>query len=380
MQIKKQALSMRLALAAWISLIFGAGLIVAHPDAFSGQAFGASIKTLTTWIDSTPLATLPAEGGMAAAESDGLVVPNLLFTETLNAISTGAMGQATTDVQSLTTVENVNILNGLITAKLVVPISSSTGDGFTASSSGAGSALVDLVVGGVPIADGIAPNTSVPLPGVGYVVLNEQVVGGDGTGTSSLTVNMIHVVLQDALTGAKTGDIVVGSATSSVATSPVVPAHVFPGGPCVFYTGGVRIDADEPLSRQDFATAGFNATTRNSPDGCGPRGQLQYNDHHEDFVIHATSADIVDEDGFCARIHGTARVRRGNTQLGEHTYSAKVCDFDEPGRGVDTFEINLDGFVYHSSADCTGAPGPCTSGRKNPVLTGGNIQRHTQGG
>jgi len=29
-------------------------------------------------------------------------------------------------------------------------------------------------------------------------------------------VNMIHVVLQDALTGAKTGEIVVGSATSSV--------------------------------------------------------------------------------------------------------------------------------------------------------------------
>jgi hypothetical protein len=34
--------------------------------------------------------------------------------------------------------------------------------------------------------------------------------------SSGITVNMIHVVLVDALTGAQTGEIVVGSASSSV--------------------------------------------------------------------------------------------------------------------------------------------------------------------
>jgi len=53
------------------------------------------------------------------------------------------------------------------------------------------------------------------LPGVGYVVLNEQVPTGDGVHTSGLTVNLVHVVLQNALTGTQTGEIVLGSATSS---------------------------------------------------------------------------------------------------------------------------------------------------------------------
>src|SRR2546427_507414 len=57
-----------------------------------------------------------------------------------------------------------------------------------------------------------APNTRVSLPGVGYVVLNEQIASG-GAG---ITVNMIHVVLQNALTGLTTGEIIVASAFSSV--------------------------------------------------------------------------------------------------------------------------------------------------------------------
>ena len=54
------------------------------------------------------------------------------------------------------------------------------------------------------------------LPGVGYVVLNEQIPTGDGVTTSGITVNMIHVVLLDALTGVQTGEIIIGSASSAV--------------------------------------------------------------------------------------------------------------------------------------------------------------------
>ncbi|HMG17372.1 MAG TPA: choice-of-anchor P family protein, partial [Gemmatimonadales bacterium] len=67
-------------------------------------------------------------------------------------------------------------------------------------------------------------NTRMTLPGVGYVLLNEQRPSGDGVTTSGMTVNMIHVVLQEPvlgllgqITGYRTvGNIVVGSATSSV--------------------------------------------------------------------------------------------------------------------------------------------------------------------
>jgi len=84
------------------------------------------------------------------------------------------------------------------------------------------------VVNGVAISSDVAPNTRLDLPGVGYAVLNEQSLTGDGVSSSGITVNMIHVVLQ-SLTGggcgllgclpgvlATTGEIIVGSATSSV--------------------------------------------------------------------------------------------------------------------------------------------------------------------
>jgi hypothetical protein len=47
------------------------------------------------------------------------------------------------------------------------------------------------------------------------VVLNEQIPTGDGVTSSGVTVNMIHLVLTNLL-GAKTGEVIVGSATSSV--------------------------------------------------------------------------------------------------------------------------------------------------------------------
>jgi hypothetical protein len=47
-------------------------------------------------------------------------------------------------------------------------------------------------------------------------VLNEQTITGNGATASGITVNMIHVVLQNALTGIKTGEIILGSAKSAV--------------------------------------------------------------------------------------------------------------------------------------------------------------------
>ena len=63
-----------------------------------------------------------------------------------------------------------------------------------------------------------APNTRMDLPGVGYVVFNEQIPTGDGVTSSGITVNMIHVVLQQlGLFGYETtGEIIVGSASSGV--------------------------------------------------------------------------------------------------------------------------------------------------------------------
>src|SRR6266513_1876344 len=101
-----------------------------------------------------------------------------------------------------------------------------------ARSDAAGSTLTNLTVAGQSFSgdQAVAPNTNVNLPGVGYVVLNEQIPTGDGVTSSGLTVNMIHVYLQSLVGGIlnpitgqilggalqTTGEIIVGSATSSV--------------------------------------------------------------------------------------------------------------------------------------------------------------------
>ena len=188
----------------------------------SGQAYGALIQ-VPTGTQQSALAVLPAvsapDGAMTDNAADGMSVPGMLTADALTGTTSGAIDAAAA-AQSVSTVFNVNLLNGLITASSLTATVSSTSSGAQATSNALGSTFGDLVVNGVRITSGdgsIAPNTRVSLPGVGYVVLNEQLPTGDGVRSSGLTVNLVHVVLQNALTGLRTGEIIVGSATSSAA-------------------------------------------------------------------------------------------------------------------------------------------------------------------
>jgi hypothetical protein len=194
-----------------------------HAQSVSGQAYGAYVNTPLASQARSPLAVLPQitapNGDIATADADVLNVPNAVSSDFLNSSTTGAIGTTTAGAQSIASVADINILGGLVTAKTLSAIATSGRGASGAWSDANGSTFQDLVVNGVPVTVGdaaVAPNTRLPLPGVGYVVLNEQSGSGDGVTSSGITVNMIHVVLQDALTGVQTGEIIVGSATSSV--------------------------------------------------------------------------------------------------------------------------------------------------------------------
>jgi hypothetical protein len=88
----------------------------------------------------------------------------------------------------------VNLLGGLITAAEVGAVSTTRLNAGAFSVSGAGSLFVALKVNGVAIAANVAPNTKIVLDGLGYVVLNEQ-IPKTGSSSANLTVNMIHVVI-----------------------------------------------------------------------------------------------------------------------------------------------------------------------------------------
>ena len=187
----------------------------------AAQSFGVAVNTPTA-SGTSPFAVLPADGGLASDNAPSVNVPGLAGAENAFAIATGAgdLGPSGTPLVSAvsnSTLENVNLLNGLITADAVLAFASSAVENGTASSNAEGSQLANLVVNGVSFPSDVAPNTRVALPGVGYVVLNEQIWTGDGVSSSGITVNLIHVVLQNALTGLQSGEIIVGSASSSAA-------------------------------------------------------------------------------------------------------------------------------------------------------------------
>ena len=155
---------------------------------------------------------------MVRAELDTAGAANTLGAAGLTSIVTGQIDQGLVSVTATAEAADVDILNGLITAKSVLALATSYANGTSAWSEADGSTLLNLVIAGVAYPDGPpAPNMRVELPGVGYAVLNEQIARGDGLQSAGLTVNMIHVYLLDPVTGAAAGEIVVGAATSTAA-------------------------------------------------------------------------------------------------------------------------------------------------------------------
>jgi hypothetical protein len=334
---------------AAFALLSGATTTNATSNSVSGEAFGVSVNAVGVRVGPTPHVVLPPDGGMVKEEILSITVPNVAASTTLGVVTTGSIGPATATAQSTATVEEVNLLNALVRARLVVAVSSSAADGSTAASNAEGSTLVGLSIGGSPPTDVTpSPNTRISIPGA-TVILNEQIASGDGVRTSALTVNMIHVVLNDPLTGVITGDIIVASAHSDVNFVPT------PKAGNAFMTGGGKLGTG-----RDIATFGFNAGAR---DGGRLHGQLQYTDHAASLRVHSLSIDSFDlmTGTSCVTFSGSARV---NNVDGYGFTVHQACDNGEPGVGRDTLDISVSG--------------PGISYARSGTLTGGNLQLHPE--
>jgi hypothetical protein len=205
-----------------VALLLLSGATLAFPrdpawgQSVAGQAIAARVSTPTAGSQTFAGVTLPQAGGMANADVDAASVISTLDAAGLTSITSGQVDQNLVSVTTSAEAADVNILNGLIAAKAVLALATSYANGARATSESDGSTLLNLVIAGVPYADGApAPNSRVELPGVGYVVINEQFASGDGVHSTSLTVNMIHVYLVDPLTRVSTGEIVVGAVRST---------------------------------------------------------------------------------------------------------------------------------------------------------------------
>ena len=183
--------------------------------ALTGNAFGESVDVMALGrfqVTSGPLAsaTLPAGGGgpftgssVNARVSDGLF-GDLLRLDVLQASTQGGKrADGSIFVASSADVTKASLVNGLITVDGLHSECLAT----TASGGGQSSTnVVNLRVAGlaVQMAGGFGPNSSVTVPGVGTLILNEQVSSGSGL-NQSRSVNGLHLKLDGLL--AK-GDVV----------------------------------------------------------------------------------------------------------------------------------------------------------------------------
>jgi hypothetical protein len=192
---------------------------------FTGEAYGTSAKLVNGIVVSGPTAVvgLGCTDEANISKSNSVLSVNAAPLLVSGTVTTSATTSAsTTVIQSQTTAatQTLNLLNGLITADAVQAVSTTTFDANGFHTSGQGSSLVNLVVGGSSITVAPAPNTKIPLPGLGSVVLNEQKSTAGPSG-ASLTVNMIHVFVTSPNSIASVGTQIIVSHAKSDLEGPV---------------------------------------------------------------------------------------------------------------------------------------------------------------
>ncbi|HEX2699672.1 MAG TPA: choice-of-anchor P family protein [Acidimicrobiales bacterium] len=199
----------------------GAATAAGGGYAYSGRAYGTSVN-VGNLVTSGPSSVV----GVGCTDEAGIHKTNTLATIDVSPIVTSGTINTSVDTsatatsqqsQSTSEVQNVSLLDGLITADAVRAVSTTSHDGSGFHSTGAGSTLVNLKIGLTTIGATPAPNTTVPLVGLGSVVLNEQTSKVTNKG-ASYSVNMIHVfITTQNLLGIPVGtDIVVAHAKSDL--------------------------------------------------------------------------------------------------------------------------------------------------------------------
>jgi len=192
----------RLSIGLSVLLALTPVMTFAQTTTFSGQAVAVRANALGLSLALSDTGPLPTTGGNLKTS---LVSVNIIGLVSAEALSSAASGSGTTS-QSQSSVANLNLLGGLITADVVRSNASAACSGTQATPTG-NSELVNLAVAGTPIV-AASPNLAISVPGGISVIVNEQ-SSSSGGNTGSMTVNALHV------TGPSI-DIVVASARSGI--------------------------------------------------------------------------------------------------------------------------------------------------------------------
>jgi len=194
------------------NLPVGVKIVVAHarsefdrtqPAAVvAGQAYVTDANAaigddLQNRIGRAALVTMGCEGthGQTLTNNVGaLSVDGVLSLGTGTTTAFGGPSNGGTLARTTAQVQSASLLGGLITAGVITATAQETFKGGKRTRT-PGFSFVGLKVAGVPVPIKVAPNTKVVLPGIGFVVIDEQLVPSTGGRTQ---VNGLHVKVTTA--------------------------------------------------------------------------------------------------------------------------------------------------------------------------------------
>jgi hypothetical protein len=204
-----EMLRINVGVANGLGLPVGAKIVVAHAsagfarkqpvDVYDGGAYAAYANDtigslLANKIGKSAVVSLGCEG------SRGKTRRNSIVSIAINGIISTGDGATTAfggpeggaDVARMTsTLSSINLLGGLIAVDALQAVAqSSVHDGVVTSSTD-GSGFAGLKVLGLSVPLNLPANTTLPLPGIGSVIVNEQIVKQNG----DVTVNGLHIIV-----------------------------------------------------------------------------------------------------------------------------------------------------------------------------------------
>ena len=307
---------------------------------FSGRATALRVEVLGQQaVTVADTGNLPSSGGAFGASL--LEVKNLLGVASAEVLHATTIGQGDRSRSEASVANlNLNVGGNTIAADFLMARAEARCAGPEAAAVSGSSEIARLVINGQEIVTvGLPPNTTIDLPN-GKVIINEQRSSVNNR-FGEITVNALHVTVNNPLDGSVIADVVVASAYADINCA----GRSCTGGD--FVTGGGWITAPSG-AKGNFAVAGG---IKNGVFW----GHLMYIDHGKTGPrvkgTGVTNYQVVDTT--TRRIQGTAEI---DGKPG--TYDVLVSDKGEPGRD-DTFALIL-------------STGYTASGK----LAGGNIQLH----
>jgi hypothetical protein len=226
---------------------------------YGGYAGGTQVSAVGLTVTSNLTAESEAIGTGNQAQKNNVANVTVAGLVNVGAVTTDATGSNFGDGSKLVTharTANVSLLGGAIQAKAIDTTATAYGNTTTAPAASTTSTFLGLKIGGKSYPINVAPNTTIEIPGVAKVVINQSVSASDDT--SAVTIGSgLSVTLLQARSGAAAGaSIVVNPVYAKVLQS----ASVNQGAPVGGYAYGSYVNAQVGSSIQvESGQTAFNA-------------------------------------------------------------------------------------------------------------------------